>query len=113
MSNEGLDINSLLEQAQQMQQQMAAAQEAQASQTVTGSAGGGKVEIEANGVGEFSKVTIHPDAVDPDDIELLEELVLAALRDLAGKISEASADAFGGFDLPDMGDLGKMLGGGE
>lgn len=106
----GLDIGSLMAQAQAMQQQVMAAQEQQATQTVTGSAGGGKVMVEATGGGEFRKVTIHSDAVDPDDIELLEELVLAALRDATNQIAELQEDSMGAIGMPDLGSLGGMLG---
>ncbi|MEM7341151.1 MAG: YbaB/EbfC family nucleoid-associated protein [Actinomycetota bacterium] len=114
MTNDGgFDLNNLLEQAQAMQQQMMAAQEEQAAQTVTGTAGGGKVSIEATGGGVFTGVTIAPDAVDPDDVELLEELVLAALRDVTAQIAELQNSTMGGLDLPDLGNLGGMLGGGD
>ncbi|MGF1600234.1 MAG: YbaB/EbfC family nucleoid-associated protein [Acidimicrobiales bacterium] len=113
MSEGGFDLNNLLEQAQAMQQQMAAAQEEQASTIVTGSAGGGKVTIEATGGGEFRNITIAPDAVDPDDVELLEELVLAALHDVTAQIGELQAGAMGNLQLPDIGGLGGLLGGGS
>ena len=112
MTNDGgFDLGSLLEQAQAMQQQMAEAQEQQAAQLLTGSAGGGKVTIEVTGAGDYRKVSIDPDAVDPDDVELLEELVLAALRDATAQIVELQEQAMGGMELPDLGDLGGMLGG--
>jgi len=110
----GFDLGALVEQAQAMQEQMVAAQEEQAAQTVTGSAGGGKIMIEVTGAGEFRKVTIHPDAIDPDDVELREELVLAALRDAAGQIADLQEDSMGSIGMPDLGglgDLGAMLGG--
>jgi DNA-binding YbaB/EbfC family protein len=107
MTNEGgFDLGSLLEQAQAMQQQMAEAQEQQAAQVVTGTAGGGKVSIEVTGAGEYRKVTIAPDAVDPDDVELLEELVLAALHDATSQLIELQEQAMGNMNLPDLGDLG-------
>jgi hypothetical protein len=109
--SEGFDLGNLVEQAQAMQQQMEAAQEAQAQQTLVGSAGGGKVTVEANGLGEFRTVSIAPDAVDPDDVELLEELVLAALRDLSTKLNELQANAMENIQLPDLGGLGGILGG--
>lgn len=109
----GFDLNSLLETAQAMQSQLAEAQEAQASQLLTGSAGGGKVEVDVLGSGEYQAVRIDPDVVDPDDVELLSDLVLAALRDAAKKIgdlqSESLGEVTGGMDL---GDLGGMLGNG-
>ncbi len=112
MSNEGgFDLGSLLEQAQAMQQQMAEAQEQQAAQVLVGSAGGGKVTVEVTGAGEYRKVSINPDAVDPQDVELLEELVLAALRDATSQILELQEQSMGGMDLPDLGNLGGMLGG--
>jgi DNA-binding YbaB/EbfC family protein len=106
----GFDLNNLLEQAQAMQEQVAAAQEAQANQVVTGSAGGGKVNVVATGGGEFRDITIAPDVVDPDDIEMLEELVLAAVRDAAGQIADLQASTYGDIEIPDLGGLGGMLG---
>lgn len=107
----GIDFGSILEQAQAMQEQVQAAQEEQAAQVITGSAGGGKVTVEMTGGGEYRNVTIAPDAVDPDDVELLEELVLAALRDAATQIAANQEEAFGNIGLPDMGGLGGLLGG--
>lgn len=112
MSDEsGFDLGSLVEQAQAMQQQLVEAQEQQAAQILTGTAGGGKVAIEVTGAGEYRRVTIAPDAVDPDDVELLEELVLAALRDATAQIAELQEQAMGGMNLPDLGGLGGLLGG--
>jgi DNA-binding YbaB/EbfC family protein len=105
---DGFDLGGLLEQAQAMQQQMMEAQAQQATQVITGTAGGNKVAIEMTGTGEFKRVTIAPDAVDPDDVELLEELILAALRDGAAQIAELQEQSMGGMDL---GALGGMLGG--
>jgi DNA-binding YbaB/EbfC family protein len=112
MTNEGgFDLGGLLEQAQAMQQQMVEAQEQQAAQILTGSAGGGKVTIEVTGTGQYRKVSIDPEAVDPEDVELLEELMLAALNDATSQIAELQEQSMGGMDLPDMGNLGGLLGG--
>jgi len=114
----GFDLNALLQQAQSMQQQMVEAQSEQSQSIVRGTSGGEMVTVEANGLGEFRRVSIKPEAVDPEDVELLEELVLAALHDVSAKIAQAGAEAFGGMALPDLGgpgglgDIGKMLGGG-
>lgn len=107
----GFDFGGLLEQAQAMQQQMAAAQEAQAQEVVNGSAGNGLVKVEMTGAGEFRSVSIDPTAVDPDDVEMLEDLVLAALRDAASKVMELQEESMGGIGLPDLGGLGGLLGG--
>jgi DNA-binding YbaB/EbfC family protein len=74
-----MDMRKLMQQAQQMQQQVAAAQEALAHETVEASAGGGMVVVTASGTGEIRSIKIDAEAVDTDDIELLEDMVLAAV----------------------------------
>jgi DNA-binding YbaB/EbfC family protein len=101
------DIADLLKQAQKMQQQLAEAQAAAAETVVEGVSGGGVVKVAVTGDMEFRSVTIDPAAVDPDDVEMLEDLVLAALHDAVAKVRELSARAMGGIDL---GGLGKLLG---
>ncbi|MGY1621399.1 YbaB/EbfC family nucleoid-associated protein [Geodermatophilus sp. SYSU D00965] len=100
------DMARLLEQAQQMQQQLAAAQEQLAQETVTGSAGGGLVTATMTGQGELSAVTIAPEAVDPDDVETLQDLVVAAVRDASRQANELTASRMG----PLAGGLGGGLG---
>ena len=104
----GLDFGVLLEQAGQMQAQLLAAQEQAASTVVEGVAGGGAVRVAVTGGFEFQSVTIRPDAVDPDDVEMLQDLILAALRDAVDEIQGLQQ---GGLDLGGM-DLGGLLGGG-
>lgn len=107
----GFDLSALLQQAQAMQEQMMAAQEAQAEQIVTGSAAGGKVTVEMTGAGQFRSVGIDPEVVDPDDVELLEDLVLAALRNAAQQVMDLQQESLGGLDLGGLGGLGGLLGG--
>lgn len=112
MSDEGgFDLGGLLEQAQAMQQQMAEAQEAQANTVVQGSSGGGMVSVEMTGAGEFRSVSIKPEAIEDGDIEMLEDLVLAALRDAAAKVMQIQQESMGDFQMPDIGGLGGLLGG--
>lgn len=99
----GMDFSSLMEQAQQM---LAGAQEA-AAEVVEGSSGGGMVTVEVDGGFNFHSVKIDPSVVDPDDVEMLNDLVLAALRDASTQIQESQTDAMGGMDLDG---LGGMLG---
>jgi DNA-binding YbaB/EbfC family protein len=101
----GFDLSSLFDSAQQL----VAAQQEAARQEVVGRSGGGKVEIVVTGAGEFQRVTISPDVVDPDDVSLLEDLVLAALHDAMARVNEAQTSALGGLD---MGQLGGLLGNG-
>jgi len=96
----------LLKQAQQMQQQLVAAQEELAQREVTGSAGGGLVTATMTGSGDVTAITIAPSAVDPDDIETLQDLVVAALRDAQRAANELAATTMG----PVTGGLGGGLG---
>jgi len=115
MSDEGFDIGGLLRQAQELQAQMAAAEEAAGATVVEGTAGGGVVKVSMTAAGEFQSVTIAPEVVDPADVEMLQDLVLAAVRDAISRAAEVQAQnapQLGDLGLPDLGDLGRMLGGG-
>ena len=76
-----LDMNKLMQQAQQMQSQMQQMQEEAANEVVEASAGGGMVTVKATGGGEIVGITIDPKAIDPDDPEMLADLVLAAVNE--------------------------------
>src|SRR5437660_11714360 len=76
----GFDMNTIFQQAQQLQEQMKRAQEELAKKEVTGTAGGGMVVVTANGKGELLKVQIDPKVVDPNDVAMLEDLVVAAVN---------------------------------
>jgi len=93
-------FGALLEQAQQAM----AAQAEVAAREVEGVAGGGVVRIRATGTGQVLDVKIAPEAVDPDDVAMLEDLVLAALHDVTNRLGELQREA--------MGPLGDLLGGG-
>jgi DNA-binding YbaB/EbfC family protein len=77
----GQGLNQMMKQMQKMQADMAAAQDALAAATVEGSAGGGMVKVVVTGSGEVQSVHIAPEVVDPDDVEMLEDLVLAAVNE--------------------------------
>ena len=102
-----LDFNALLQQATQMQQQMAEIQERAAQTVVEGVSGGGVVKVIVTAAMDFQSITISPDAVDPDDVEMLQDLVLAALHDAVDQVQELQSGALGGVD---MGGLGGLLG---
>jgi nucleoid-associated protein EbfC len=76
-------MQQLMKQAQKMQQQMADAQAQLAETELTGTAGGGLVTVTATGTGDITGIQIDPKVVDPDDVETLEDLVLAALHNVA------------------------------
>lgn len=101
------DMESLFGMAAQMQQQFAEAQDAIAGTIVEGQAGGGVVRVEVTGGLEFRSVTISPEAVDPDDVEMLQDLVLAAIHDGVARVNEMAQQTLG-----PLGMLGGMTGGG-
>jgi nucleoid-associated protein EbfC len=95
-------LNQMMRQMQKMQADMAAAQDALAEAVVEGSAGGGMVKATATGAGELQGVSISPEVVDPDDVEMLEDLVLAAIHDAVSRANEISQRAFGDLGLPGL-----------
>ena len=101
-----MDFNKMLEQVQQMQGQMQKAQEELKNETVEASAGGGMVAVTATGAGEIREIKIDPKAIDPDDPELLEDTVLAAVNE-ALRAAQALAESklggsLGGLGLPGL-----------
>jgi DNA-binding YbaB/EbfC family protein len=98
-----------MQQAQKMQQQMVAAQAELAEAELTGTSGGGLVTVIVSGAGEVKSVKIDPRAVDPDDVETLEDLVLAALHNAAEEARALTerklgpvTGGMGGLGLPGM-----------
>ena len=106
MADQQFDMNKLLQQVQQMQAQMAQAQEELAKEVVEASAGGGLVTVKATGAGEVREITIDPKAIDPDDPELLEDLVLAAvneaLRSAQALVQSKLGGTLGSLGLPGL-----------
>jgi hypothetical protein len=102
------EINQLVAQAQKMQEQLAAAQKELAKRTFEGSAGGGMVVATVTGAQELVDISISPEVVDPDDVEMLQDLVVAAVRRALEAASAAASDELGG--LTGGLDLGGLLG---
>ena len=102
------DMRQIMQQAQKMQEQLAKAQAELAETTFEGSAGGGMVTAVVNGGPELVEVKISPDVVDPDDVEMLEDLVVAAVRSAMEAAVEAASSQLGG--LTGGLDMGGLLG---
>jgi DNA-binding YbaB/EbfC family protein len=85
------NMNNLMKQAQRMQRQMEEAAKELETKEITKSAGGGVVEVTVTGAKEITKIKIDPEAVDPDDVEMLEDLVMAATNEALHKIDEITA----------------------
>ena len=101
------NMNQMLKQVQKMQADMMKAQEALASETVEASAGGGMVIVTITGDLVVKDVKIDPDAVDPDDVELLQDMVLAAVNEAVRQAQELAAKKMGGLTGGmDLGSLG-------
>lgn len=94
-----MNIKQLMKQAQQMQEQM---QRKMAEIQVEGSAGGGMVTATMSGGKELLGITISKEAVDPDDVEMLQDLVVAAVNEAARKVDEAMQNQMGGMLPPGM-----------
>jgi DNA-binding YbaB/EbfC family protein len=101
------NLQQLMKQAQKMQQQLAEAQAELAEAEVTGTAGGGLVTVVVAGSGEVKSVKIDPSAVDPDDVETLEDLVLAAVHNATEAARKLTEEKMG----PVTGGLGGLGGG--
>ena len=101
------DMNKMLEQVQQMQSQMAEAQEELAKERVEASAGGGMVVVKASGAGEIVEIKISPEAIDPEDPEFLADMILAAVNEALRSAQALAESKLGGAaGLGDLGNLG-------
>ena len=100
-----MDMNKMLKQVAEMQQQMAKAQEELASETVEASAGGGMVTVKASGALEILEVKIAPEAIDPDDPEMLSDMVVAAVNEALRSAQAMMESRMGGM-LGGLGNLG-------
>jgi DNA-binding YbaB/EbfC family protein len=94
---QGPNLNQLMKQAQQMQAEMAKAQEELKNETVEASAGGGMVKVTMTGDMQLREITISPDAIDPEDPELLQDMVTAAVNEALRAAQELAANRMGGI----------------
>ena len=100
------NMNQMLKQAQKMQADMAALQEDLEAREYTATSGGGMVEVTVDGKHLIKSIKINPDAVDPDDAEMLEDLIMAAVNEVLRKVEETSNDEMskltGGMSIPGL-----------
>lgn len=100
----GMNMNAIMQQARKMQEQMEKAQEELKNAEVIGKAGGEMVVVTMNGEKEIKSIKLDKTAVDPDDVEMLEDLILVAIKDASNKADELKRDKVGGF-----GGLGGLM----
>ena len=102
----GFNMQKLMQQAQKMQSDMAKMQEGLKEMTVEAESGGGMVKVVASGAQEVLSIAINPEVVDPEDVEMLEDLVLAAVKEAISKAQELSAGEMqkitGGMNMPGL-----------
>jgi len=107
-------LGDLMRQDQKLQEEMAKTQEEAKKKTVEATAGGGMVTVIANGAGEIVSLKIEKDVVNPDDVEMLQDLIIAAaneaLRRAQEMVSGEMSKLTGGINIPGMGGLGNMFG---
>lgn len=109
-----MDMRKMMRQAQQMQKEFAKAQEEISSMTHEGTAGGGMVKVVATGDLKITSVTIDPDAVDPEDVEMLQDMIAAATNEALRGISDMTAQRMNAVTggMPGMGGGMPGMGGG-
>lgn len=102
----GMNRNQMMAQARKMQEQLMAAQQKAAATEVSASAGGGAVKVTATGGLRLTSLTISPDAVDPDDVEMLQDMILAAVNDALESAEQAASaqigSVTGGLNIPGL-----------
>lgn len=102
----GMNMQEMMKQARKMQEQLAVAQESMKDVTVDASAGGGMVKASVNGDLELVSVTIDPDALDPEDVDLLQDMIVAAVNEAIRGVSEVASKQMssitGGLNIPGM-----------
>ena len=102
----GMNRNQMMAQARKMQEQLMAAQQKAASTEVSASAGGGAVKVTATGDLRLTSLTIDPDAVDPEDVEMLQDMILAAVNDVLASAEQMASQQLGavtgGMGIPGL-----------
>jgi DNA-binding YbaB/EbfC family protein len=89
----GMNMNNMMKQVQKMQKQMEEQQKALEEAEFSATAGGGAVQVTVSGKKVLTKVTLDPDAVDPDDVEMLEDLIMVAVNDAMKQVDEANSSS--------------------
>jgi DNA-binding YbaB/EbfC family protein len=90
-----MNIQKMMKEAQKMQERLAKAQNDLANESIDVSAGGGKVNVTVNGAGDITAIKISPDVVDPQDVEMLEDLVFSGIREAQDASRKLQADTMG------------------
>lgn len=98
----GMNINQLMKEAKKMQAEMEKTQEELGSKEFEASAGGGAVEVKVNGSKEIKSLKIKKEVVDPEDVEMLEDLIITCVNEALRKVDNAQAQTLGKYNIPGM-----------
>ncbi len=98
----GMNINSLMKEAKKMQAEMEKSQTELASKEFEASAGGGAISVKVSGEKMIKEIKIKPEVVDPEDVEMLEDLMLTCVNEALRKVDSAQADSLGKFNIPGL-----------
>lgn len=99
----GMNINSLMKEAKKMQADMEKSQEELSTKEFDATAGGGAISVKVTGQKIVKEIKIKKDVVDPDDVEMLEDLILTCVNEALRKVDAAQADSLGKFNIPGLG----------
>ena len=99
----GMNLNNLMKEAKKMQTEMQKSQEELATKEFEATAGGGAISVKVSGEKAIKEIKIKPEVVDPEDIEMLEDLILTCINEALRKVDSAQADQFGKFNIPGIG----------
>ena len=98
----GMNMNNLMKQAKKMQEEMQKSQEELSSKEYDSTAGGGAISVKVTGEKVIKEIKIKPDVVDPDDVEMLEDLILTCVNEALRKVDSAQSQEFGKFNIPGL-----------
>ena len=100
----GMNLGNIMKQAQKMQADLTKTQEELASKEFEASCGGGAVEVKVSGAKVLKeiKIKIKPEVVDPEDVEMLQDLIMTAINEALRKVDDASSDAMGKYNIPGL-----------
>lgn len=98
----GMNINNLMKEAKKMQAEMQKSQEELSTKEFVSTAGGGAISVKVTGEKVIKEIKIKPDVVDPDDVEMLEDLILTCVNEALRKVDSAQSQEFGKFNIPGL-----------
>ena len=98
----GMNMNNLMKQAKKMQEEMQKSQEELSSKEFDSTAGGGAISVKVTGEKVIKEIKIKPDVVDPDDVEMLEDLILTCVNEALRKVDSAQSQEFEKFNIPGL-----------